>query len=135
MKIEKIKKIMNKKYSPTEALGYYLSILDSNIEDCSMEEIVALLEQQLLKTESSIEIMEKINIEALHKIINYWSMTIEQVIDYGFIVFNNIIQNSKTINDEVVTDTFIFIMRLYSPDNAVSYTNQKFRKWQVTKDE
>ena len=60
----KMEEIMNKKYSPTEALGYYLSILDSNIDDCSIEEIVALLEQQLLKTESSIEIMEKINIEA-----------------------------------------------------------------------
>ena len=49
----------------------------------------------------------------------------EQVIAYSYIVFNNIIFEEKPLTEEKITDMFVYVMRLYSPDNAVEFVEQK----------
>ena len=73
-------------------------------------------------------ILENVKLELLEKITNYWSLTLNQAMCYGHIIFNNIIFENKKITPEEVTDMFIYVMRLYSPNNAEEFVNLKVNK-------
>lgn len=124
MELKIFQEIMQNRYSPKEALGYYVSILNEITERMSISEIIIILQKRLL-TISRSNAKEELTLKSLEKIRNYWNLSIEQVVDYGYILFNYLKFESKMFTQDTLTDTFIYVMKLYSPDNAVSFVNKK----------
>lgn len=122
--MKKIEEIIKRKYTPKEALAYFV-ITANKIQDTNVEKIIDTLINELIQNNNRKDLMDKLKLESIEKITNYWILSIEQVIAYSHIVFNNIIFEEKTLTEEKITDMFVYVMRLYSPDNAVEFVEQK----------
>lgn len=105
-------------YSPKEALGCYIKCwIDS--EDDNIDDIIMKLEAVLIQYNKSI--LNRIKTSLLSKIINYWTMSFEEAYAYGYLIFKNLQFENKKITAESITDEFNYLMRLYSPGNAVTF--------------
>lgn len=127
MELKEFEEIKNRRYSPKETLAY-LIISVKKAKTKSMQNFVTILKEEIIKDINKSYYMDKIRRELLEKIINYWSLSIEQVIAYGYIVFNNIAFEEKPLTEDKIADVFAYTMRLYSPDNAEEFVKNKFLK-------
>lgn len=127
MKLKEYKKLNNRRYSPKEVLAH-LIVSSDNIISKDIEHLQNSLEEVFLQNYNNKGILENVKLELLEKITNYWSLTLNQAMCYGHIIFNNIIFEDKKITPEEVTDMFIYVMRLYSPNNAEEFVNLKVNK-------
>lgn len=127
MELNEYKQIKNRRYSPKEVLAH-LVVSAGNITNKNFESLIVALEQEFIKNVANNKILEKISIKSLEKIKNYWSLSIGQAIAYGNIVFYNLMFENKEISEDEITDMFVYVMRLYSPDNAVEFAKEKFKK-------
>ena len=135
MELKEFEKIKNSRYSPKEALAilvnylllpvYKLVISNKNTKENNIDSLMNLLKEELVKNINRSNLIDRIKITSIEKIINYWSLSIEQVIAYGYIVFNNLLFEEKPFTEEKITDMFVYVMRLYSPDNAVEFMKKR----------
>ena len=125
MELNEYKQIKNRRYSPKEVLAH-LVVSAGNITNKNFESLIVALEQEFIKNVANNKILEKISIKSLEKIKNYWSLSIGQAIAYGNIVFYNLMFENKEISEDEITDMFVYVMKLYSPDNAVEFVKTKF---------
>lgn len=125
MELKEFEKIKNSRYSPKETLAY-LIVSTKNIDNKNIEKLITLLKEELVKSINKSILIDKIKLSSIEKVINYWSLSIEQVIAYGYIVFHNLLFEEKPFTEEMITDMFVYVMRLYSPDNAVQFVSEKF---------
>ncbi len=88
--------------------------------------MVSSLENTFIKNINNRTILEKVDITLLKKIENYWSLSIGQAMAYGMIVFFNLGFENKEFTEKEITDMFVYVMKLYSPDNAVEFVRTKF---------
>ena len=123
-KFEDLIKIENKRYSPKEALAYFV-VSSKNVMNRQLESHINALKEELLK-QNNMQVIEQINLESLEKVINYWSLSVKDVIAYAYIVFNNLLFEDKEISEIEITDLFVYLMRIYSPDNARDFVEKKF---------
>ena len=123
-KFEDLIKIENKRYSPKEALAYFV-VSSKNVMNRQLESHINALKEELLK-QNNMQVIEQINLESLEKVINYWSLSVKDVIAYAYIVFNNLLFEDKEISEIEITDMFVYLMRIYSPDNARDFVEKKF---------
>lgn len=126
MKLEDYKEIRTRRYSPKEALAYFI-ISSNNVIDKKLEILINALEQELFNHSKEENILERIDSVYYEKIINYWNLSIDQVMSYAYIVFNNLLFENKEFFYENITDMFAYVMRLYSPDNAEEFVQEKFK--------
>ncbi len=124
MNMKKFNEIIKRKYAPKEALAYFV-ISANKSADVNADKLVDTLINELIQNNNRKELMDKLKLDSIEKIINYWILSMEQVIAYSYIVFNNIIFEEKQLTEEKITDMFVYVMRLYSPDNAVEFVEQK----------
>lgn len=124
MNMKKFNEIIKRKYAPKEALAYFV-ISANKSADVNADKLVDTLINELIQNNNRKELMDKLKLDSIEKIINYWILSMEQVIAYSYIVFNNIIFEEKPLTEEKITDMFVYVMRLYSPDNAVEFVEQK----------
>ena len=124
MNMKKFNAIIKRKYAPKEALAYFV-ISANKSADVNADKLVDTLINELIQNNNRKELMDKLKLDSIEKIINYWILSMEQVIAYSYIVFNNIIFEEKPLTEEKITDMFVYVMRLYSPDNAVEFVEQK----------
>lgn len=124
MKFKEYKEIKNRRYSPKEVLAH-LVISSENIVNKNVESLTNSLEQVFIENISNQNILEKLELNVLEKITNYWSLTLNQAMSYGYIVFNNLIFEEKEFTQEKIADMFVYAMRLYSPDNAEDFVKSK----------
>lgn len=127
MKLNEFEKIKNMKYSPKEALAYFIITIKYSQEK-NVDSLVATLKEELVENTNRSNLIDRIKWTSIQRITNYWSLSIEQVIAYGYVVFNSLIFEEKNFTEEKVTDMFIYVMRLYSPDNAVEFATNKLKK-------
>ena len=127
MKLNEFEKIKNMKYSPKEALAYFIITIKYSQEK-NVDSLVATLKEELVENTNRSNLIDRIKWTSIQRITNYWSLSIEQVIAYGYIVFTSLIFEEKDFTEEQVTDMFIYVMRLYSPDNAVEFATNKLKK-------
>lgn len=116
MELKGFQKIMKTKYMPIEALAYYVEVGKKITKDMRKDEIILTLDKLLLKEEKE-EMLGKLNPKSAFIINNYWSLSIEQVINYGYILFE-ILQYKKDYTEEEIAKLFACLMQLYSPDNV-----------------
>ena len=124
MELKEFEKIKNSRYSPKEALAF-LVISNKNTKENNIDSLMNLLKEELVKNINRSNLIDRIKITSIEKVINYWSLSIEQVIAYGYIVFNNLLLEEKPFTEEKITDMFVYVMRLYSPDNAVEFMKKR----------
>lgn len=122
--IEDSKIIENKKYSPKEALAYFV-VSAKNVMNKNLESHITSLKEELLKNTNNKQILENLKSESLEKIINYWSLSVKEVLSYGYIVFNNLLFEDKELTEREIADMFIYVMRIYSPRNAEEFARNK----------
>lgn len=127
MNMKKVEEIIKRKYTPKEALAY-LVVSASKSTDVNVDKLVDTLINELIQNNNRKDLMDKLKLESIEKIINYWNLSIEQVIAYSYIVFNNIIFEEKPLTEEKIADMFVYVMKLYSPDNAVEFADNKIAK-------
>ena len=127
MKFNEYKQIKNKRYSPKEVLAHFI-ISNGDVVNKEFKSMVASLENTFIKNINNKTILEKVDITLLKKIENYWSLSIGQAMAYGMIVFYNLGFENKEFNEKEITDMFVYVMRLYSPSNAVEFVREKFKK-------
>ena len=127
MKLNEFEKIKNMKYSPKEALAYFILTIKYSQEK-NINSLVATLKEELVGNTNKSNLIDRVKWTSIQRITNYWSLSIEQVIAYGYVVFNSLIFEEKNFTEEQVTDMFIYVMRLYSPDNAVEFATNKLNK-------
>lgn len=127
MNMKKVEEFMKRKYTPKEALAYFV-ISVNKTTDTNVDKLVDTLIKELIQSNDRKELMNKLKLATIEKIINYWNLSMEQVIAYSHIVFNNIIFEEKPLTEEKITDMFVYVMRLYSPDNAVEFVNNNIIK-------
>ncbi len=125
--MKKLKEIINRKYTPKEALAYFV-ISTGKSTNTEVDKLVDILIKELIQNNNRKDLMDKLEVKSIEKIINYWNLSIEQVIAYGYIVFNNIIFEGNSLTEEKITDMFVYVMRLHSPDNAVEFVDNKLEK-------
>lgn len=124
MELKEYKEINNRRYSPKEALAHFI-ISAENVNNKDIESLQGSLEQIFMQNLGNKNILEKIDIKLFEKIINYWSLTLNQAMSYGYIIFSNLIFEDKKFTPEQITDMFGYVMRLYSPDNAEEFVRNK----------
>lgn len=127
MELNEYKQIKNMRYSPKEVLAHFI-ISNGDVVNKEFKSMVASLENTFIKNINNRTILEKVDITLLKKIENYWSLSIGQAIAYGMIVFYNLGFENKEFNEKEITDMFVYVMRLYSPSNAVEFVKEKFKK-------
>lgn len=113
MELYKIYDVMT--YSPKQALAFFVA--SSDITEKNLESLMVSLKEQI-KQNYNNNILEKLSSESLKKIKNCWSLTPKQVLAYGYIVFRNVLFEKKDFSEKEITDMFVYVMMLYSPDNA-----------------
>ena len=125
MEFNEYKQIKNKRYSPKEVLAHFI-ISNGDVVNKEFKSMVASLENTFIKNINNKTILEKVDITLLKKIENYWSLSIGQAMAYGMIVFFNLGFENKEFTEKEITDMFVYVMKLYSPDNAVEFVRTKF---------
>lgn len=119
---EDLKIIENKKYSPKEALAYFV-VSAKNVMNKNLESYMTSLKEELLKNSNNKQILENLKLESLEKVINYWSLSVKEVLSYGYIVFSNLLFENKELTERKIADMFIYVMRIYSPSNVIERWN------------
>ena len=125
MELNEYKQIKNMRYSPKEVLAHFI-ISNGDVVNKEFKSMVASLENTFIKNINNRTILEKVDITLLKKIENYWSLSIGQAMAYGMIVFFNLGFENKEFTEKEITDMFVYVMKLYSPDNAVEFVRTKF---------
>ncbi len=113
------------KYSPKETLGP-LILANKNVTFKELDNLILSLEQILLQRKPKKEILEQINVNLISKIENYWELKKSQVLAYAYLVFNHFRISCDELNEENICKSFIYQMKLYSPDNAVEFVERNF---------
>lgn len=126
-KLEDLKIIENKKYSPKEALAYYV-ISSMNVTNGNIESYITSLKEELLKNANNKQILRTLKLETLEKITNYWSLSLKELISYGAIIFSNLVFEEKQLTENEIADMFVYVMKLYSPNNAMDLVQRKYEK-------
>lgn len=114
-----------RKYSPKENLAIVI-IAYRRIRNKEFDEFTKSLESVLNDEFSKEELLSKIDYHYISKIENYWQLTNTQVLSYGYIIANHFRVSKEEITIDTITDTFIYNMKLYSPDNAVDFVKRNF---------
>lgn len=118
--------IINKEFSPKKILLYLVNAVKNNVN--IYEDIKNKIEGVFSNSYDNNEILDQV---LLDKITNYWTVTKQQAICYSYIVFNYLKFENKSITEEEITDMFVYVMKLYSPNNAEEFIIKKNNKLQV----
>lgn len=126
-KIEDLKKIENKKYSVKQALAYYI-VSFNKVKEKEFESIIKNLIETLIDMPDENKVLEQIDTDLLAEVENYWTLTVDQVVSYAYIMFYNLTFAGQSFIDKDILGEFIFIMRLYSPNSAEEFVERQMER-------
>lgn len=126
-KIEDLKKIENKKYSVKQALAYYI-VSFNKVKEKEFESIIKNLIETLIDMPDENKVLEQIDTDLLAEVENYWTLTVDQVVSYAYIMFYNLTFAGQSFIDKDILEEFIFIMRLYSPNSAEEFVERQMER-------
>ena len=126
-KFENLKNIENKKYSVKQALAYYIVSFNKSKEK-DFESLMIKLIEILIDIQDENKVLEQINRDFILEIENYWTLTLDQVISYAYIMFYNLTFAGQSFIDKDILEEFIFIMKLYSPNSAEEFVERQMER-------
>lgn len=125
IKKEDFNKIANQRYSVKEAFAYFIAGFRT-IKDGDYRDVFIEVVQKLIDTPNKNVVLEQLNGYGLKRIKNSWNLDTEQVMAYAFIVFDILVKTEQKFCENDILSMFICMMRLYSPENAVDFIENKF---------
>ena len=98
-KFENLKNIENKKYSVKQALAYYIVSFNKSKEK-DFESLMKKLIEILIDIQDENKVLEQINRDFILEIENYWTLTLDQVVSYAYIMFYNLTFAGQSFTDK-----------------------------------
>lgn len=123
--MKKIDKIENKRYSVKQAISYYIVAFRNTEKKTRFKSIMSELLIDLLEIPQQDKILEKISPNILEQIKVYWSLDIDQVVSYAYIVFYNLTYTRQEFTEKDIVSECKYVMQLYSPNNAEEFVNRQ----------
>lgn len=123
-KKEEINKLMNKKYTVKQAVAYFIESYVNVEEKLNFKKIMNKLILTLIQIDEK-GIVETIKVP---EIDYYWTITVEQLISYAYIIFEKLTNTKRKIDIRDIIEEFKSTIKLYSPNNAEEYVNRELEK-------
>ena len=102
-KFENLKNIENKKYSVKQALAYYIVSFNKSKEK-DFESLMKKLIEILIDIQDENKVLEQINRDFILEIENYWTLTLDQVVSYAYIMFYNLTFAGQSFTDKDILE-------------------------------
>lgn len=123
MKDNILEKLLHERYSIKQMIGYFIVGFKETINKNNFDEIMNSITESVVNIEKK-ELVDLVDISFIENIDLYWNLTIEQILSYAYIVFEELMKSNKIIELKDIISEFLVIAKLYSPDNAVEYVNK-----------
>lgn len=122
-----IDKLVNERYSIKQMIGYFIIGYNDTTDKENFNKILENIITTIIKVNKN-KILDKIDVKLIENIEIYWNLTIEQVLCYGYIVFEYLMNSTQKISIKDIVNEFNIISKIYSPDNAIEYVNKKQKR-------
>ena len=123
-KKEEIEKLVNKKYTVKQAIAYYvISYIDTE-NKLDLRELISNLMNKIMRIDEK-KILEMREAKIIEETKYQWILTSDQVLSYGYIIFNNLTMARQTIRPKDITKEFESVVKLYSPNNAEEFLERE----------
>ncbi len=122
-----IDKLVNERYSVKQMIGYFIIGYNDTTDKENFNKILENIITTIIKVNKN-KILDKIDVKLIENIEIYWNLTIEQVLCYGYIVFEYLMNSTQKISIKDIVNEFNIISKIYSPDNAIEYVNKKQKR-------
>ena len=127
MKKKEIEKLLNKQYSVKQMIAYFIVGFENASDKQDMKGILNSIAETIVKVENT-KVLDMIDIQTISKVDYYWNLNVEQVLSYGYLIFERLLKAKQIINVEDIMKEFLVIVKLYSADNAVECVDNKFKE-------
>ena len=108
-------------------IGYFIIGYNDTTDKENFNKILENIITTIIKVNKN-KILDKIDVKLIENIEIYWNLTIEQVLCYGYIVFEYLMNSTQKISIKDIVNEFNIISKIYSPDNAIEYVNKKQKR-------
>lgn len=125
MKKKEVEKLLDKRYSVKQMIAYFIVGFENVVDKEDMKGILNSIADTIVKVENT-KILEMIDIQLVAVVDYYWNLNVEQVLSYGYLIFETLLKAKQIIRIEDIVKEFLVIVKLYSADNAVECVNKKF---------
>ena len=125
-KKEELEKLASKKYTVKQAIAYYIISYVDTKNKVDLKELINSLMHKIMRIDEK-KILEMIDKEKISNIDYQWMLTAEQVLAYGYIIFNNVAMARQIIKPNDIKKEFESIVKLYSPSNAEEFVKRKLQ--------
>ena len=125
--MKKINTLENKKYSVKQAISYYIISYRNAEKKTDFKSIMSELLMTMLEIPEQNEVLKQVNPTVLEKINMYWSLDINQVVSYAYIIFRDLTLTNQTVSERIIVSECEYVMRLYSPNNAEEFVEKHMR--------
>lgn len=122
-----LKKLLHERYSVKQMVGYFIIGFKETENKDKFEEIMNNVTTIIVNIDKN-KLVDLVDIEFIEKIDLYWSLNIEQILSYAYIVFKNLMKSNRTIELKDIVSEFLVVAKLYSPDNAVEQVELRTTK-------
>lgn len=126
--MKEINKIENKRYSVKQAISYYIVSYRSSDKKTDFRNIMSELLIKLLEIPEQDEVLDRVSIDTLEKIKLYWSLNLDQLVSYAYIVFHNLTFTNQEFTENDIVSESIYVMQLYSPNNAEEFVERQMKR-------
>ncbi len=118
-----LEKLLHERYSVKQMVGYFIMGFKETEKKDKFEEIMNNVTTVVVNIDKN-KLVDLVDVEFIEKIDLYWSLNIEQILSYAYIVFKNLMKSNRTIELQDIVSEFLVVAKLYSPDNAVEYVER-----------
>lgn len=119
-----LEKLLHERYSVKQMVGYFIIGFKETENKDKFEEIMNNVTTVVVNIDKN-KLVDLVDVKFIEKIDLYWSLNIEQILSYSYIVFKNLMKSNRTIELKDIVSEFLVVAKLYSPDNAVEYIKRK----------
>lgn len=119
-----LEKLLNEIYSAKQMVSYFIIGFKDTENKNEFEEIMKNVTTAIVNTDKN-KLLDLVDSVFIEEIDLYWNLTVEQMLSYAYIVFNNLIRANRIIEIKDIVSQFLVVAKLYSPDNAVEYVRKK----------
>ncbi len=119
-----LEKLLNERYSAKQMVSYFIIGFKDTENKNEFEEIMNNVTTAIVNIDKNklVDLVDSVFIEEIDL---YWNLTVEQMLSYAYIVFNNLMRANRVIEIKDIVSQFLVVAKLYSPDNAVEYVRKK----------
>ena len=119
-----LEKLLNERYSAKQMVSYFIIGFKDTENKNEFEEIMNNVTTAIVNIDKNklVDLVDSVFIEEIDL---YWNLTVEQMLSYAYIFFNNLMRANRVIEIKDIVSQFLVVAKLYSPDNAVEYVRKK----------